>query len=487
MNIVIFDQLNKILETYCGLRYEYNRMYLLASGVNDRKSLLKIDTDDDYVHHLQSSQNELKHLTECLTINETFFFRDQQNFTALRHYIIPEIIQHKSSCHILSAACSTGEEPYSIAIMMKKNFPHINTHIDAIDIDQQALTKAKAGSYPIRAFHNTHPDIMSTYFKQHHNEYILDTDIRHAVNFIQGNLLDQTLYHQLAMVDVILCRNVFIYFSQETIQKVIHHFEQLMKPGGFMLLGHAENIREIDSHFELMESHQSFFYQFNHKMNQSTHNTIFVPDVKPINMASISVSKNEVFNSNVDASINSDTTEKATVNKQYTLNIDQTLEKALTFFEQKKTAIAAHEFDKILEISPQHILAQLGVAIIAASRGECEHARTICQNIIKLDKLSVEVYYVLGAVEEIADNLNEAKKAYQSSLFLDNNFALSHYRMGLIFQRQNNKKRALKSIKMTLKNSHLIHPILFRLSANGETIKTISNACLKYLADNDCL
>lgn len=195
-----------------------------------------------------------------LTIGETSFFRNKPQFHALRHHIFPEIFGRRTnlrSIRIWSAGCATGEEPYSIAMLLQDILPDIqswNISILATDINPNFLLRAREGLYGAWSFRDTPDDIKDRFFSQEGNRWRLLTAIRSMVSFNRINLIETTypsITNGTSALDMILCRNVTIYFDEQTTRQIVGHFYHALAPGGWLIVGHSEPQASIYHQFEV--------------------------------------------------------------------------------------------------------------------------------------------------------------------------------------------------------------------------------------------
>ena len=240
-----------------------DKIGLVISGRQDRTLLevlqsrfkaLKINSPEEYLLELQygarsGPEDEWEALSEALTIGESYFFRDQGLFSIFRKKLFPELIKKKSMerrLNIWSAGCAAGEEPYSIAIMIDRNWPELadwDVRILGTDINLRSISAAREGRYGTWAFRNSPPWLREAYFRSHETSWLISPHIREMVDFQPYNLADSGRLAPRPAVgdfDLIICRNVFIYFMPETIQNVITKFSSVMSPGGYMVTGHGE-------------------------------------------------------------------------------------------------------------------------------------------------------------------------------------------------------------------------------------------------------
>lgn len=217
-------------------------------------------TFDDYYKSLRTDSALLEEFKERMTINVSEFFRNPKRWEILEKKILPLIIQQKQPLNIWSAACSTGEEAYSIALMMKLHFPHIRFHIQATDIDDTVLHKAKKAVYPEQSLKQLSPKMKATYFKAHNGFYQLNDNIKDMVTFKKHNLFKDPYPKNM---DLILCRNVLIYFTDQAKNMIYNHLSDSLKSNGVLFVGSTEQIF-TPQHFRFKLLHTFFYKKMEH-------------------------------------------------------------------------------------------------------------------------------------------------------------------------------------------------------------------------------
>lgn len=209
-----------------------------------------------YFRALEMDDNLLREFTDRLTINVSEFYRNPQRWKVLKEKVIPELLKGRSRLSIWSAACSTGEEPYSLAIMFKENFPEVKIDILATDIDEAILERAKAGIYQKQALKDLPSNLQQKYFKKENELFYIDDKLKHTITFKRHNLLADR-YPQ--NIDLIVCRNVLIYFTDEAKTQIYKKFSESITDRGILFVGSTEQIFTPEQyHFALFDT---FFYQ----------------------------------------------------------------------------------------------------------------------------------------------------------------------------------------------------------------------------------
>ena len=248
-----------------GIYQPDEKLYLLASRCARRMSVVKASTPAEYLEHLTVRGNreaELRLLLNEITIGETYMFRSPPQMEALRNVILPQIVEAKSAMgfkrlRLWSAGCSTGEEPYTLAMFLleesEKMLAGWSYEILATDLNDNSLVAAKAGIYGEYAFRNTTELLRKKYFTPHDEKRLKVTDqLKSLVRFDRVNLNDDSKMTFLKGMDVIFCCNVLIYFDLTSKRKVMQHFFSNLLPGGYLFLGHAESLYQVDDRFHLV-------------------------------------------------------------------------------------------------------------------------------------------------------------------------------------------------------------------------------------------
>lgn len=201
-----------------------------------------------------------------VTINETYFFREMHQLEIFRKHLVPELIKRNATTRhlkILSAPCSNGAEPYTLAMLLEQSpVPMLGWRLEihGVDIDGPIIEQAKEGLYPKANFRATDQTQLDRWFKAEADKYRIIDRIRQSVTFRQGNLLEMTKWPGFRGFDVILCRNLLIYFDQPTQKRLINLFYQAMNPGGYLLLGHSESLLTLGTDFLPDPNHRAMVY-----------------------------------------------------------------------------------------------------------------------------------------------------------------------------------------------------------------------------------
>ena len=252
-----------------GISFELTKRYFVDKRLVERIEATRTGTFSGYFTLLrfQASGEELQQLTNLMTVNETYFLREEYQFRCLVESILPEIVRRKVAKNPIRIWCipsSTGEEPYSIAMYLLEHWSGIrewDVEIISSDIDTSVLRRARAGRYSPRSVQHVPTPWLKKYFKGIGEEYQLCDDIRDAVEFTRVNLSEATEILSYRSFDVVFCRNLLIYFDDLSRQTAAETFYEALNPGGFICLGHSESMSRISSLFKVRKFPEAIVYQ----------------------------------------------------------------------------------------------------------------------------------------------------------------------------------------------------------------------------------
>ncbi len=270
-NYLMSEELFRLFRDYilnqCGIYFKETNKFLLERRIMQRIKALQFQSYEQYYYYLTydpRASQEIDFLYDVITTNETYFFREQKQLKAFIEEIVPEILSTKEKLRIWSAGCSTGEEPYTIAILLNEYnyFQKASIDIFASDLSQEAIVKARKGIYRENSFRTCPEHFKKKYFEEIAPATLkLKDEIKQKVSFGKLNLLDINRTYLLGYLDIIFCRNVIIYFDDKAKKKVIDMFFDRLYPKGFLLLGHSESLITITTKFKLRHLKNDMVYQ----------------------------------------------------------------------------------------------------------------------------------------------------------------------------------------------------------------------------------
>ncbi len=265
----VFRQMRDAIYARSGLWFADTSKYLLQKRLSPRARELSFDSFQKYFYFLQydpRAEAEFDRIFDLVTTNETYFFREPAQLAAFSQEIVPELLERRPGrkIRIWSAGCSSGEEAYTVAMLLTENgfYGRASFEIFATDINQQVLAKARKGVYRENAFRAIAPEVHQKYFAQEdaHSWRICD-EIRNRVQFGRLNLYDGPRVSLVGALDVIFCRNVIIYFDDASKKAVVHSFHQRLLDAGYLLLGHSESLISLSTQFKLKHLKNDMVYQ----------------------------------------------------------------------------------------------------------------------------------------------------------------------------------------------------------------------------------
>jgi chemotaxis protein methyltransferase CheR len=409
-----------------GLVYYADKDPDLAERLRNRMDALQLSACSSYLQILKGGTGgavELDVLIEQLTIGETYFFRHREQFDALREIIIPKLIERNQASRrirIWCAGCSIGAEPYSIAILLKREFATEllgwDVSVLGTDINRKFLETARAGCFDEWAFRSTEPWLRADYFKPLGKTWIIDPGIRASVQFQYHNLLKHpfpSLINNLAALDLIICRNVMIYFDAETYQKVVSNFEESLVDEGWMIVGHAE---ARPGGFKGMKTIQLPSVTLYQKCKDADSERSLLPFEFNVPFLPFTAAPNSP-------------------------------DHLITGFKTPSLPAVPRTVSMTGDATPPADLAHIRAL---ADRGAFAEALQHCGRMIKKDRLNPKLYFLQGLVLEQLGNHDESEHVLKQALFLDRDFVLAHYYLALLYQRQKNPVAAHRHFKASL-------------------------------------
>lgn len=273
MSYELFNQWRQFIYEKTGIYFQNNKKYLLESRLMRRLLHLKMNSYEDYLEFIRNTQQgkyELRYLYDSITINETFFFRNQAQLDALVLKVIPELIIQKringqNKIKIWSAAVSSGEEAYSVAMMINdfisNKYPDFEFEIIGTDLSNTALEAAVKGVYSEYSVRNVPIQFLKRYFRKIENNYEISPMIKGMVDFKNLNLYEDIAILGMGNMDVIFCANVLIYFDQNSKIKVINNLYRSLNKNGYLFIGYSESLHGISKAFKIVSFPKTVGYK----------------------------------------------------------------------------------------------------------------------------------------------------------------------------------------------------------------------------------
>ncbi|MBI5182114.1 MAG: tetratricopeptide repeat protein [Nitrospirae bacterium] len=449
------DAIHEIIIKRSGLQFSKKKGYDLKEAVSTAFLTSACERIEDYVHLLSTltynSRIELEKLASLLTIKETYFFRDTHQFETLRDYILPEIINKKKTgdkkIRIWSAGCATGEEAYSIAIILSELIPEINSWdilLLATDIDTEALSKAQKGEFRKWSFRGVPEKIIENYFINENGIFRIDERFKKNITFSTLNLKEDeypSILNNTNNIDLIICRNVTIYFDKDTTREVIDKFYNSINEGGYLLVGHSEHFSEYYKKFIVRPFPHTICYQKLEaaKPRQLEDFSLYLKGIK--------FRDEKPFKSAAEKIPLKETVSPQRIRQNECSEETKIFQEAIQLFKENNYDTAAERLIEILELNPKNMRACVLLAQISANRGDIIAAIKWCDESLEIDNLNLEAYYLLSLIYEGNGDLDKAVSLLRKVVYIDPHFAIGHFNLGRAYKKQGKIEKSQKSFE----------------------------------------
>lgn len=416
------------------------------------------------------ARQEMARFINLLTIGETHFFRDSAQFDALTTQVLPSLIARKREMaaalsrsgetavrphlRIWCAGCATGEEAYSLAILLRELIPDYQQWrilIQATDINELSLAQARQAIYSDWSFRESRAQrLRPLYFTPHSAGYQLRDDIRHMVTFAHHNLIRDAfpaVANNTISMDLILCRNVTIYFAPETTRHIVGQFHHALVEGGWLIVGHSEPSLSIFSEFTGHIIEGTLLYQ---KLTPHTAHRYTAPVLKP---------------------------------EAETVTAENVLETAQLLLSHGRTDTAINLLEKAVAENAQLASAHTLLARAYANLGQWEQSRLWCEKAMAIDPLLPEVYDLLAMVEEQNGRLQPAIENLKKLIYLDPARPLAHFNLAVLYKKRSQVDLAQRSLKNTLSRIQALPPENIIPNSGHTSVQRLSEAAQQLLAE----
>lgn len=259
-----FEKFSTLIYNESGIHFSSTNRSILESRLKERLKAASLEQVSAYYQLILQNREELKILLDSVTTNLTRFFRNAAHFAAFENYVIPHFIQYKAKTHtnnlrLWCAGCSTGEEPYSLAMVLKEKLPlSFNIEITGSDLSLKSLMTAQEGFYQETRISGIPASYLSKYLEKKRDGYQVKTEIKSLVKFDYHNLKNDS---GLRNVDLVFCRNVLIYFDSESQKAAVTRFWEVMNKHSFLFIGHSESLFGLETNFEFVKTEWATFYR----------------------------------------------------------------------------------------------------------------------------------------------------------------------------------------------------------------------------------
>ena len=467
-----YNRLSKLVADKIGLYFPDDRWRDLARGIKSAAGEFGYQDEHAFTEWLFSvslSKEQLVTLASHLTVGETYFFREEKTFKALENHVLPNLIdigrRRGKRLRIWSAGCSTGEEPYSIAILLSKMLPDLadwQITILATDINHLSLKKATDCAYGKWAFRGTPSWVKNQYFKKAGKNLLkVISPIKKMVTFANLNLVEDiypSLLNNTIGMDLILCRNVLMYFHAELGSIVTQRFAMALVREGCLIVSPTEASIVIESLFDAADLPDAIYYKKAPGALKAPVKYSWLQATPPLQELEISPPP-YFFDPLCEAcrapGLLAPDTEKTIDQKPLPIpELPEPKEKVRQLCKQGSYSEAANILNDLGKAGSQENFADRDILLLLAreyaNHGDLVEAIFWCKKAIKLDTLDLEAHYLAATILQAKDRLQEATASLKRVLYIDQDFVLAHFMLGNILARSNKAVEAKKYFKNAL-------------------------------------
>jgi chemotaxis protein methyltransferase CheR len=447
----------ELIRKRVGIVIGETRRNILARALKDSAEQANCPDIPSYAARLLVAETDSElwdDLVKKLTIGESYFFRHQEQINALRRNIFPDLIARHwmdRTLRLWSAGCATGEEPYTIAILLNElldNAEQWKISILATDINRQSLEAARVGRYRDWSLRNTEPQMQKKYFTQDGGFFTLDPAIRKMVTFAYLNLSEDkypATANQTSHLDLILCRNVTIYLPQPVIRDIAKRFHRCLVPGGWLLVAPSEANSDIYSTFQMLVFYGNIFYQKMSKLSASgrpAEDQESLADAKRLSgfvhtpdSLHLPQRQNPSFAPGV-GSIPA-VPKSAGLKSEKSVRIEEQ-----NLYEQGEAHMKKHHYDEALRFfradlakRPDSVLTRYRLSCLEANAGNLDQAENYAEAALRDDPLHSRLHYIMGMIQQARGKTDEALTWFKKTLYLDPDFVLAHFSLSYLYER----------------------------------------------------
>lgn len=438
-----FERFRALISGASGIYFDRGKRDLLRLGLSERAETVGARDLADYYEFLTSDkerENELRALLSQLSVQETHFFRNLPQFDALRKYVIPEIARRKASgqrmLRFWSAGCSTGQEPYSIAMSVFDVLPDARSwdiQVLATDLNDEALEVAAQGWYPEKKISGLDRDHLKRYFEEKDGGYQAKKLLRDVITFSRHNMVvDNLPIQKFGTCDVIFCRNVIIYFTHQTAKHVIELFFDILNPGGYLFLGHSETLWKMSAKYSLVEMGDAFIYK--KSLPRAIDGRRFIADRRLRDMPLPPGVKRDRRQSNRDR--RGELTSKDLLIRSGQREPISPADKS----DAAEAQVAGNGTDDTLAKARNMI-----------DLGEHSKAVEMLSDAVNGISIDSESYYILGLAYEKLDQSDDAIESFRKALYCDDSHSLAYFHLANVLERLGELGNAVKEYRNAAK------------------------------------
>lgn len=475
------DDFLELVSAQTGLRFSEHRRPTAVKIVRQELQQSRFIEPDDFLNHINSDSDAFETLVGKLTIGETYFFRNPGQFDVIRTAVLPAIWNERGPRHrirIWSAGCASGEEAYSLAMLLHDLDMIENSHVLATDISHESLAHARRGKYREWSLRGTRTPLLEKHLNFDGNEYSVDEKLKQHVVFEYLNLSRDT-YPSYASgtwgLDLIVCRNVLIYFDRETIDQVGRRFFECLSPGGWLLLGASDPVISSAVEFETMMTHAGLAYRRPTSRPETAVKPADIEITDSDTVAGTGLENTVVIKpESIDTAVWTPTSQPAQAPEPESGFSIDAVESA---FEQGC-------YETVIQQTREYLdnVKAASLHIRAIANLDTDKAEQACVATVKLHPVSAELLYLHSVLLLELDRDQDAADTARGVVFLDRNLAVAHLTLGTALQRLADVDGARRAFRNAYKicaarPADEVVPL-----SNGELAERLAYSALQHLS-----
>ena len=445
--------IKELITVKTGICFKEEREDELVQKISSRMKYLELSHPYEYQQILLDtnplSMMEWKEMIACITTGESYFFRDQGQIDLLKNSIFPELIKKRENdrkIRIWSAGCSTGEEPYSLAILLSELIPENepwNLYLLGTDINEESLVQARKGLFTSWSFRGVNPNLKKRYFSEHKGGWVINDCIKNKVDFRVLNLVTDDFSSPSSCafdMDLILCRNVLIYFKKNSISHIVEKFSKALREGKYLMTGHGEMLGTLPESLRPVSfSNSVIFKKAGNKQGEKVQ-----PDINPESMISIPVRKVNGEKGDSRNKPHGLPDQPAAPPKTPDQNSSTASEQAMEFFQRGLYPDAIEKAEDLIKINNRDFDAHYIIAHAYANMSQFEKALHYCEKANDMDPLSPKLYFLMAHIEMDRGKTQETKNLLKKVIYLSPSFIAAYLDLGGVYEKEGDTERALK-------------------------------------------
>ncbi len=428
----------ELIAARLGLAFDETRTGTLTELLVRRSAAAGLD-GHDYVSRLRGdvsfAKRELRLVARDVTVGETYFFRDTDQLNAFREQVLTDLAKRDGRVRILSAGCASGEEPYTLAMIARER-AGLDVNIRAVDLNPAALEKAARRRYSSWSLREIPPQARHSWFRREGADFVLDAELASLVAFEERNIADgDAALFEPGSFDVVFCRNVLMYFVPEKAKDVVAWLARSLIPGGYLFLGHAENLRGISTEFHLRHTHGTFYYQRRGPEERPSepslerHPPVPARDESWVDIIREATQRVHAMTEPVSG----------TAAPHAAGEVDLSVAMDLVRRERFADAVAVVHALPTAGVDRDALLLR---SILQVQTSDLAAAERTCAELLGVDEMNAGAHYVIALCREAVGDRAAATEHDRIASYLDPSFAMPWFHLGLLAQRDEDRELA---------------------------------------------